>query len=166
MGARGPKGIDRGKVLPIIFAEVASGRSLDRVLNETSGMPSSSTFWRWHMEDEEIRDNLARARENGVERLMDECVDIADTQEIGERIKVDEDGNEEITREDMLGHRKLRIETRMKYAQMIAPRKYGVHRVDLTSGGDRLESTDETAVAVRVASLLRMGLDQADAGSD
>lgn len=159
--------IDRNAVLPHIFGEVASGRALDRVLNEDEGMPSPSTFWRWHMDDEDIRDNLARARENGVERLMGECIDIADTPQEGVRTTTDEDGEVKEVREDMLGHRKLRIETRFKYAQMIAPRKYGP-KIDVTSGGEKLQTeVDEATRAVRLAALakqinLNRGADASD----
>jgi hypothetical protein len=158
---RGPKPIDRSQALPLIYAEVAAGRALDRVLNDDAGMPSARTFWRWHMEDKEIRHNLACARENGVERLMDECVGIADTPQEGVRTTTGEDGEVKEVREDMLGHRKLRIETRFKYAQMIAPRKYGP-RVDVTSGGDKLDVHDATAVAVRAAALVRQALERND----
>ena len=138
---RASKAIDRDKAIPIILAGVASGKALDAVLKDNPDLPSASTFWRWHMEDESLRDNLARARENGVEVHMDEALLIADTPMEGTVVtrKRDRDGNEydEVRREDMLGHRKLQIETRIKRAQMIAPRKYGP-RVDVTSGGDKI----------------------------
>lgn len=139
MAKRGPKGYDRNEVLPRIYQGVASGRSLYKVIHEDDGMPDYVTFWRWHMEDEEIRNNLARARENGVERLMDECVDIADTPQEG--VETEEDADGEVVkakRADMIAHRRLRIETRLKYAQMIAPRKYGA-KVDLTTDGRAID---------------------------
>ena len=122
MAKRGPKPMDREPALKHIFAEVAAGRSLDKVLNEdaeAAGLPSPSTFWRWHMEDEKIRDNLAIARTHGVERHMDEIIDIAD--------KTDEEP----------ASRKVRIYARVQRAQMIAPRKYGP-KIDLTSDGKAL----------------------------
>ena len=116
-----------------IFSEVASGRALTRVLDEDENMPGRATFWRWHMEDESIRDNLARARENGVEVHMEEALAIADQTMEGETVTVGPEGP--ITkREDMLGHRKLQIETRLKRAAMIKPRKYGP-KVDLAHSG-------------------------------
>lgn len=128
------KAIDRGEVLPFIYAEVASGRSLDNVLTD-EGMPSPSTFWRWHMEDEDIRDNLARARENGVERHLGEIVRIAD----------------EVAEEP--ASRRVRIDARVKAAQMIAPRKYGP-KLDLTSGGEKLsDGLDPVARSTRLAAI-------------
>lgn len=125
MGKRGPKGYDRSAVLPLIYEAVAGGTSLDRVLRENEGMPEPSTFWRWHMEDAEIRDNLARAREMGAEAHLAECVDIADC-------AVDRDS---------AAAAKVRVDTRIKLAQMMAPRKYKPG-VDVTSGGEKIGMAD------------------------
>lgn len=125
--------IDRVSVLPRIYGEVASGRSLDRVLSDDEGMPSPSTFWRWHMEDDEIRDNLARARDNGVEVHMDEIVTIAD----------------DLTEDP--ASRRVRIDARTKRAQMIAPRKYGA-KIDVTSAGESVKM-DDVAQLTRLAAL-------------
>ncbi len=143
---------DQEHCLPEIYARVASGLSLDKVLREDSNLPSASTFWRWHMDDENIRDNLARARLNGVEALMDESIAIANTPLEGIETEEDADGNiTKIKRSDMLGHRKLQIETRFKYAQMIAPRKYGV-KVDVTTGGEKI-AVGEVESLTRLSSL-------------
>jgi hypothetical protein len=114
----------RETIITHVLAELSGGRAVSRILREDDGMPDQATFWRWHFEDEELRGKVAHARENGVESVMDEALAIADTQEMG--VIVTDDGEKTTTRkEDMLGHRKLRVETRFKYAQMIAPRKYG-----------------------------------------
>lgn len=150
---------ERKTALAHIYGQVASGRALSTVLREDGGevdLPSSSTFWRWHMDDVDIRDNLARARLNGVEALLEEAMEIADTPKTGLIVtsKQDKDGNEieETRREDMLGHRKLQVETRVKRAQMINPRKYGP-RLDLTSDGERVVM-DDVSRAARFASIM------------
>lgn len=143
-----PKTIDRDAVLPLIYAQVACGRSLDKTLSD-EGMPSPSTFWRWHMEDPAIRDNLARARENGVERLMDECVDIADETSL-DTIK-GKDGDERPNSE-WISRSKLRIETRMKMAQMIAPRKYAAMVKHADADGEKL-AVDDVSAITRLAAL-------------
>lgn len=140
---RGPKGYDKEHCLPIIYARVASGQSLDKVLREDDDLPTSATFWRWHMEDEEIRENLARARLNGVEALMDESIAIADDKQ--DDYKETEDGEAKYNPESV-ARAKLRVETRFKYAQMIAPRKYGA-RVDLTSGGEKIGLAEAMAAS-------------------
>ena len=124
--------IDREIVLPLVYAGVAEGRALSNVLRD-DGMPSHSTFWRWHMEDEAVRDNLARARVNGVEVHMDDMLEISNTPMIGEKRTVKADGGIEIVQADMIEHRKLMIDTRLKRAQMLAPRKYGP-KMALTDG--------------------------------
>ncbi|ALJ15349.1 terminase small subunit-like protein [Sphingopyxis macrogoltabida] len=162
---RATKALDREKAIPVILAGVAAGKALDVVLKEDPTLPSPSTFWRWHMDDVKLRDNLARAREMGVEVHMDEALSIADTPMQGQIVtrKLDKDGNEydEVRTEDMLGHRKLMIETRIKRAQMIAPRKYGP-KLDVTSDGERIEM-ESTDVAVRLASIFA-GIEKRRAG--
>lgn len=149
---------ERKTALAHIYAEVASGRPLSTVLREDGGdvdLPSKSTFWRWHMEDADVRDNLARARLNGVEVHLEEALEIADTPKTGLIVttKYDKDGNEveETRREDMLGHRKLQVDTRIKRAQMMAPRKYGP-KLDLTSDGERVV-LDDVSRSARLAAI-------------
>lgn len=165
---RANKALDRGKAIPVILAGVAAGKALDVVLKENPDLPAPSTFWRWHMEDESLRDNLARAREIGVEVHMDEALSIANTPMLGTIVtrKLDKDGKEydEVRTEDMLGHRKLMIDTRLKRAQMIAPRKYGP-KLDLTSGGDKLQQLDDVSVATRLASIFS-GIEKRVANAD
>jgi hypothetical protein len=135
-----------------VCASVASGVSVTRTLALLDNMPAPVTFWGWMGEDDVIAKKVARAREAGVEALMEEARDIADQTQEGEIVTETPDGVT-IKREDMLGHRKLRVETRFKYAQMIAPRKYGP-KVDITSGGERMASADPGDVATKLAGLL------------
>lgn len=122
--------INREEVLPLIYQAVAAGMPLQRVLEDEPGMPASTTFWRWHMDDEGIRDNLARARENGAEAHLADCVAIADT----------------ATDRDSAAVAKVRIDTRIKLAQMMAPRKYKPG-VDVTSGGEKISSLADAIAA-------------------
>jgi hypothetical protein len=122
--------IDRDAILPLIYQRVSAGLSLSKALLEVEGAPAPTTFWRWHMEDEAIRDNLARARENGAEAHLADCVDIADT----------------ATDRDSSAAAKVRIDTRIKLAQMMAPRKYKPG-VDVTSGGEKISSLADAIAA-------------------
>ena len=134
--------LTREEQLAHIFGEVASGRSLDAVLRQDAGMPLPRDFWLWHMEDQHIRDNLARARENGVEALLDRAQDVAENPIEAVELE-DSFGPKGLTRKrtvkEALGHRRLIIETYIKRAQMIAPRKYGP-KVDITSDGEKISS--------------------------
>jgi hypothetical protein len=55
-----------------------------------------------------------------------------------------------IRKEDMLGHRKLVVETYIKAAQMLKPKTYGP-KLDLTSGGEKLGLSAELEAARRRA---------------
>lgn len=109
-----------------ICSELISGRSLRSICSDPD-MPSAATVMRW-LADERyagFRERYARAREAQADALFDEILDIANNPQIGERVKVDEDGNEEITREDMLGHRRLQIDARKWMAGKLRPKVYG-----------------------------------------
>ena len=81
----------------------------------------------------------ARARDEGFDQIAAQALIIADTQHEGEIVTEKPDGTVERRREDMLGHRKLQIETRLKLLAKWDPRRYG----------DKLqvESKNRTAVA-------------------
>jgi hypothetical protein len=66
--------------------------------------------YRWKAQDEEFARRLAEARDLGEDAIAQECLQIADTPMIGKRMK-DGPAGKETTREDMLGHRKLRRRT-------------------------------------------------------
>lgn len=158
---------ERAEVAAHVLVNVACGRFVSRIFREDEAtsegvrLPAAGTFWRWVLEDEtdELDEKLVQARARGVEALLDETLDIADETEF-DTIK-GEDGAERPNSE-WISRSKLRIETRIKLAQMLKPKTYGP-KLDVTSGGERVEM-DETAVVARIASLLRTGLDR-DAGS-
>ena len=161
----------RTRQIAHILAEVATGRPVTSVLAEDQGMPSKSEFWRWHLDDENLRGNLADARANGIEALMEDARQIAATPMIGEEITIErdpehqadlddgaevirDDGNPyegmivKVKKGDMLGHRKLLIETIHKQAQMLKPKTYGP-KLDLTSGGEKIALSAEIEAARR-----------------
>ncbi len=88
------------------------------------GRPSYGAFYDWMEEDDAIASRVARARDIGFEAIAEEALQIANTPVIGKRVKESEEGTE-VTREDMLGHRKLQIETRLKLLACWNPKKYG-----------------------------------------
>lgn len=92
-----------------------------------------STVYLWMEKDQTFAQRFARARDIGADCIADEILGIADTQEEGVVTKITDRGVEE-TREDMLGHRKLRVETRLKLLAKWNPKKYG-EKVDVNHGG-------------------------------
>lgn len=148
----------KAEIIEHVVSEMSAGRALSRVLAEDEGMPSASTFWRWHLEDEDLQDKVARAREAGVEAIMQEVVEIADNANGDVYIEQTERGPRARIDGEAISRSKLRVETRFKYAQMVAPRKYGV-KVDVTSGNEPLPAP-QTPVLVdaRMQSLIAIAL--------
>lgn len=151
---------DRERIIDHVLAELCSGRAVSRTLAEDEGMPSERTWWNWyHQSDAEDANGLiqkvARARECGIEAKIDRALDIAAHPMIGE-IRIDKHlsiGGEalpvtEVRHEDMLGHRKLLVESTFKAAQMLKPKTYGP-KLDLTSGGEKLSLAAEVEAARR-----------------
>ena len=60
-----------------ICQRIAEGESLVDILKE-KGMPGYSTFMRWLSEDEQLRENYARAREAQGDAYADRIDDVAD----------------------------------------------------------------------------------------
>jgi hypothetical protein len=87
-------------------------------------MPHRTTVAGWCRKHSDFGESFASARELGSDWIAAECLKIADMPLEGIRTKMGKDG-EEITREDMLGHRKLQIETRLKRLAKWDPKRYG-----------------------------------------
>jgi hypothetical protein len=125
-------------------------------------MPSPPTVYKWQAEDAEFADKVGRAREAGVEVLLDQTVEIAD-ESCGARdlyIEYREDGVPIAKVDgDVIQRAKLRAETRFKYAQMIAPRKYGA-KLDVTSGGEKLAAPAQLN-DMRIQSLIHVAQQRA-----
>ena len=88
------------------------------------GMPAWRTVYDWMGRDDALSAAIARARDIGYDAIAEECLAIADTPHMGQKQVMGEDGNV-ITIEDMLGHRKLQVETRLKLLAKFHPSKYG-----------------------------------------
>ena len=93
-------------------------------------MPSWRTVYNWVVERPDFASRLARARELGYDSLAEEALEISNTPRLGQKkvyssgVGEDEDSTT-ITEEDMLGHRKLQIETRLKLLAVWDPKRYG-----------------------------------------
>lgn len=114
-----------------ICAGLAEGRSLLEI-TEAMGIPYSTAYG-WEKDIPEHAENSARARESGYRALSEQCLKISDTPMIGEERTVKPDGSIEVREGDMLGHRKLMIDTRLRLLGKWAPKVYGDK---LAVGGD------------------------------
>lgn len=112
-----------------ICDQVSNGIPL-RVVCRTEGMPSWRTVYDWCNAHPSFATRLAHARDMGYDALAEEALDISNTPVSGTK-KVYSSGADKdkdsmtVTEEDMLGHRKLQIETRLKLLACWNPKKYG-----------------------------------------
>jgi hypothetical protein len=104
------------------------GRSLNSICKDDD-MPSISTVMSWlakseqgNQEFEGFLDSYLRAREAQADTIFDECLDIAD--DSGCDIKLDKH-NEIVIDGEAIQRAKLRIDTRMRMAGKLKPKKYG-----------------------------------------
>lgn len=89
------------------------------------GMPTWRTVYNWIRDVPEFAAAMEEARRLGARAIAEEALEIADTPIEGVEITVDDEGKETVKRADMLGHRKLQIETRLKLLAKWHPREYG-----------------------------------------
>lgn len=116
-------------IIDQIEQRLSKGEPLAAICRE-EGMPAYTTVWNWMQDRPSVAEAIGRAREAGEDWLAAECLQIADTQSPGviEKHERDKDGNLVLTErktEDMLQHRRLQIETRLKLLAKWNPKKYG-----------------------------------------
>ena len=109
-----------------VCEQLALGRSLLSITRDPlEGMPAESTLRDWEKANPEFGADSTRAREYGCHRMAAECLEIANTPHPGEIITTNPDGTQFIKTEDMLGHRRLQIDTRMRLLGKWLPKIYG-----------------------------------------
>jgi len=127
-----PKG-SGSKWTEAIAAEIAErisqGEPLAQICRDER-MPGLSTVYDWMDERPDFAGRIARARIAGYDMIAQEALAIADTPAEGvvEKLEPNEAGQlcvVERRREDMLGHRKLQVETRLKLLAKWDPKRYG-----------------------------------------
>lgn len=112
---------------------LAQGKSLTNIC-KTEPAPPYSTVRQWVIDDVNgFAAEYARARDFGVDVMADELLEISDTPKEGVEVIEGDDGTK-IKRGDMLGHRRLQVDTRKWYLSKLAPKKYG-DRLDIEHSG-------------------------------
>ena len=107
----------------LICSYLEKGETLSEILRRPD-MPTRQGFSDWANSDESLALQVARARATGFDAIADQALEIANTPKTGITTKTDKDGTT-ITEEDMLGHRRLQIETRLKLLAKWDPKRYG-----------------------------------------
>jgi len=136
-----------------VLREVSGGRAVTTILMRDDGMPDRSTFWDWVRKDQNLADELARARDAGIEAIIEDAQAIADGDDVqpldglsGTELAV------AMARADPKRAR-LRYDARIKRAQILKPKTYGP-KLDLTTDGQALNKPAPDA-ADRAEALLR-----------
>jgi hypothetical protein len=130
-----------------ICARLATGEPL-AVICRDDHMPYWRTVYLWMHKYPQVNTDIACAREVGHDAIAEECLQIANTPMVGEKTE-ETDKGVKIIRDDMLGHRKLQVETRLKLLAKWNPKKYGDRQaVELTgANGGPVEITDTERAA-------------------
>lgn len=121
-----------------IYRRISEGETLRSICRDEH-MPKWQTVYSWMERNPEFAARFARAREKGFDAIAEEALEIANTPMTGVRTEIGDNGTKEV-REDMLGHRKLQIETRLKLLAKWSPKKYGDKQQVELSGKVTLES--------------------------
>lgn len=105
---------------------VAEGKTIAEIIRDEPGMPKSRrTVHDWIVCDSEFAAAMEVARQAGADAIAEEALRIADTPEEGVETETDKNGDTKEKRGDMLGHRRLQVETRLKLLAKWHPKKYG-----------------------------------------
>lgn len=118
------------KIANEICERLSHGEPLAHICCD-SHMPKVRTVSGWKESHPTFLADFARARDEGFDAIAAECLEIANTQVKGE-IRKNTPKGIEVTTEDMLGHRKLQIETRLKLLAKWDPKRYG-DKLDLNA---------------------------------
>ena len=127
---------DRETLTAEICERISNGEPL-RAICRDEHMPSWTTVYLWIKDDDVFAKRIAHARDLGFDAIAEEALSIADTPVIGEETEESDTGTK-VKKGDMLGHRKLQIETRLKLLAKWCPAKYGERQAIELSGTDGL----------------------------
>lgn len=111
-----------------VLMRLANGESARSICRDAR-MPCRTTLARWCIVHEDFAGQYARARDQGLDVMAEDIIDISDNTELGETQteKLNKFGLPftEVKRGDMTEHRRLRVEARKWYLSKLAPKRYG-----------------------------------------
>lgn len=110
-------------ILEEILVRLTEGEPLRQICRDAH-MPAWRTIYDWLAKDKEKSARFAHARDLGMDAIFEDALFIADNPLYGTK-STETDKGTYVSTEDMLGHRKLQIETRFKMLSKWNPKKYG-----------------------------------------
>lgn len=148
----GPSTFTQAKADEVV-QRVSTGEPLAQVCRDLKiGL---TTWYDWVKARPELSEAIARAREAGFDMIAADAMRIADTPIDGVEIEKDAEGKIiKAKHGDMLGHRKLQIETRLKLLAKWDPKRYG-EKLALGGADDLppIKTMTDEQLAARVAAL-------------
>lgn len=129
----------KAQAVDTIIQRICEGESLRSILTyaDKNVLPSMRTFLRWVSEDEDLRQQYARAMEVRSEAMFEEILEISN--EANADIDITEDGKIRVVGEAVQRSR-LKIDARKWMLGKMNPKKYG-DKVDITSDGEKVNTT-------------------------
>lgn len=115
--------IDKAATKARICELISDGQTLAEILRGED-MPGRRTVYDWIKDDPDFAAAMDVARDMGADAIAEEALRIADTPLEGVEIEIEGKHRKE-KHGDMLGHRKLQVETRLKLLAKWHPKKYG-----------------------------------------
>ena len=112
------------KLAQEICERLCTGEPLAQICRDAH-MPERTAVYRWMDAQEGFAQRIAHARMLGYDAIADDALTISNTPMVGVEITIDDTGATTEKRVDMLGHRKLQIETRLKLLAKWDPKRYG-----------------------------------------
>lgn len=123
-----------------ICKRIADGESVRHLIKDEK-MPSSSTIFRWLLDDKRkvFWEQYEKARNIQAELMFEELLDIADDGSNDFYERENKDGSSyTVTDSEVIGRSRLRVDVRKWYLSKVLPKKFG-DKMDLTSKGERIE---------------------------
>lgn len=116
----------------ICEAIATTPRGLDYLCATQAGFPSSRTVMKWLHQHGEFRAAYAQAKLDQADLIFDECLEIADDASGDRKTITRNDGSTvDVLDQEFVARSKLRIDTRLRMAAKLAPKRYG-DKLDLT----------------------------------
>ena len=107
-----------------VVEAVSAGRPLAQICRELN--ITLSAWYVWAEKHQGVSGRIAQARLDGYDAIAQEAMEIANTPITGEETEYDGNGVlTKIKRADMIAHRKLQVETRLKLLAKWDPKRYG-----------------------------------------
>ena len=135
------------KFTPAVALRITAGLSKGiplTILCSKLNMPAIRTVYDWIDKDAEFSADIARARDAGWDTIAMDALRIADSPMLGLE-KTEKEWGTEVKRGDMLGHRRLQVETRLKLLAKWDPKRYGDRVTQEISGPDGKPIRSETS---------------------